>query len=373
MSDAQPDAGAPADPAAAPGQTIPNLLAALRAIRLPLAAAGTGRTPGQGADTKAAAPNTDADDTGTDALPGNDLAALAAGAAPAPASAAATTGDAGLAPLVAAQLHGRPLTLPGAQPAPTAAADPAQTAAAAKTDTQTLKLDPARIDPTATAGLVFDAGAAKPMTGVRLRPVLASDNDGKLGAAAIGAPTDSAGLLANPLGQAMAGTADPSAPGIVPGAQPRDFAALMDRLISARDAAQTGLPQSVHVALNHAEFGSISLNFQHDQGGLAVSLASADPDFARAVQAGIPAAAAAASADPAARDNNSGNAGQGSSGQGWSGQSGARGDMAATSGDAGQRSDRRNGSFATNDSTPAANPAATTDAELSARPRGIFA
>lgn len=364
VSDAQPDAGAPADPAAAPGQTIPTLLAALRTIRLPLAAAGTARSSGQGTDTKTPAAPNGADDTVTDDIPGTGLAALATGAAPAAAAAASTTGDAGLAPLVAAQLHGRPLTLPGAQPAQAAATDPAQTATA-KTDTQTLKLDPARIDPTATAGLVFDAGAAKPMTGVRLRPVLASDNDSKLGPAAIDAPTDSAGLLANPLGQALSGTADPSAPGIAPGAQPRDFAALMDRLISARDAAQTGLPQSVHVAVNHAEFGSISLNFQHDKGGLAVSLASADPDFARAVQAGIPAAAAAASADSATRDSNSGSASQG-----WSG---GRGEMTAAGGDAGQRSARQNGNFTADDSTPSANPAATTEAELSARPRGIFA
>lgn len=68
--------------------------------------------------------------------------------------------------------------------------------------------------------------------------------------------------------------------------QPHDFATLVDRLIEARDSA---LPATVHAAINHAEFGSVSLKFEHDDAGLTVGLSSPDPEFARAVQAAAPA------------------------------------------------------------------------------------
>ncbi len=69
-------------------------------------------------------------------------------------------------------------------------------------------------------------------------------------------------------------------------ARPLDFAGLVDRLVQARDAAA---PQSVSLALTHAEFGKISLRFEHDATGLSVGMTSPDPDFARAVSAAIPA------------------------------------------------------------------------------------
>lgn len=86
-----------------------------------------------------------------------------------------------------------------------------------------------------------------------------------------------------------------------PPTRPQDFAALIDRLSAAREAAA---PQSVTVSLPHAEFGRVQLHFRHEDGALAVSLASADPDFARiAAQAAPPviALAEARSADAAAQ------------------------------------------------------------------------
>lgn len=72
--------------------------------------------------------------------------------------------------------------------------------------------------------------------------------------------------------------------------QPHDFVKLVDRLIEARDAAAgQSLPTSVSAAIQHADFGKVSLHFQHDAGGLSVSMASADPDFRPAVQAAMPA------------------------------------------------------------------------------------
>lgn len=75
---------------------------------------------------------------------------------------------------------------------------------------------------------------------------------------------------------------------------PQDFATLVSRLTEAREAAN---PQLVRTALTHAQFGQVSLQFRHDDGGLAVTMASADPDFTGIVQsAAVTAAAAGAQA-----------------------------------------------------------------------------
>lgn len=66
------------------------------------------------------------------------------------------------------------------------------------------------------------------------------------------------------------------------GPRPHDFTALVDRLVAARDTLQ---PQSATLAVQHADFGQISLRLRHDGDALSVALASADPDFARAVAA----------------------------------------------------------------------------------------
>ena len=80
----------------------------------------------------------------------------------------------------------------------------------------------------------------------------------------------------------------PSTPAVTAPATPaatptgHDFAALVDRLVDAREAA---MPQAVHAAIRHGEFGQISLRFDQDANGLSVSMASADPEFAGAVHA----------------------------------------------------------------------------------------
>lgn len=92
-----------------------------------------------------------------------------------------------------------------------------------------------------------------------------------------------AAALAVPAGSSAAA----AQPAITPAAAqgPQDFAQLIDRLVAARDAAQ---PHSVTVAVNHADFGAVELRFHKDGAGLSVALASADPDFTRAVQAAMP-------------------------------------------------------------------------------------
>lgn len=78
---------------------------------------------------------------------------------------------------------------------------------------------------------------------------------------------------------------------------PQDFGTLVARLAEAREAAN---PQVVRTAVNHAEFGQISLEFRHKDDGLAVTMASRDPGFAGSVQA-------AAAASLANNTNGSGN------------------------------------------------------------------
>ena len=87
-------------------------------------------------------------------------------------------------------------------------------------------------------------------------------------------PQPNAVLTANPISA-------PAAP-----ASRQDFVALVERLLDSRNASS---PQPVHTALAHTEFGEISFRFAHDERGLSVAMASADPDFAPAVQAAMPA------------------------------------------------------------------------------------
>lgn len=75
---------------------------------------------------------------------------------------------------------------------------------------------------------------------------------------------------------------------------PHDFAALVDRLVEARDASA---PHIVSTAVSHVEFGRIALRFEQNDNGLTVAMNSTDPEFARAVQAAQPAAQVQAGSD----------------------------------------------------------------------------
>lgn len=97
-----------------------------------------------------------------------------------------------------------------------------------------------------------------------------------------------AAALPSALQPAPAAAASPIA-ATPPAPAAHDFAELIDRLVEARHAVQTTLAsQTVNAAVNHAEFGRVSLQFQQDAAGLSVTLAGNDPDLARAVQAAAP-------------------------------------------------------------------------------------
>ncbi len=99
--------------------------------------------------------------------------------------------------------------------------------------------------------------------------------------------------------------------------QPHDFAALIDRLVEARQAVQaTAANQTVLASVQHAEFGRVSLAFQQDAGGLTVSFANPDPDLARAVQSLTPVAAPVSSGDAGAGAQRQDWQGSGSAGSG---------------------------------------------------------
>ena len=66
--------------------------------------------------------------------------------------------------------------------------------------------------------------------------------------------------------------------------QPHDFTTLVDRLSEAREAAS---PQVVRTAINHAEFGQVSMQFRQDDAKMSVTLANADPGFTSAVHSAV--------------------------------------------------------------------------------------
>jgi hypothetical protein len=67
--------------------------------------------------------------------------------------------------------------------------------------------------------------------------------------------------------------------------RPLDFGALVDRLLAAREE---GTAHAVTLAVPHADFGRVALRFHHGESGLSISLASSDPDFARAAAQALP-------------------------------------------------------------------------------------
>ena len=75
-----------------------------------------------------------------------------------------------------------------------------------------------------------------------------------------------------------------SIPAVTPTVARHDFAAMVDRLIDARDLAGA---QPATMTLLHDDFGAVSLRFRSADDGLTVTMASPDPDFARAVNAAV--------------------------------------------------------------------------------------
>ncbi|MDA7788104.1 hypothetical protein N8940_02610, partial [Sphingomonadaceae bacterium] len=62
-----------------------------------------------------------------------------------------------------------------------------------------------------------------------------------------------------------------------------DFEGMVDRLLDAREAAQSGQAGRAQMAVQHDDFGQVSIKLMSAAAGLKFSLSSIDPDFAPAV------------------------------------------------------------------------------------------
>lgn len=182
-----------------------------------------------------------------------------------------------------------PLTPP--RPRPVAVATPDKPAAA--------KDAPATNPLPATAAAAVTIVASEPprterTLALRLRPVAVPPDRSPHGIPQITAitptmvfePLRTPDTMATPIAFAApaplpAGSA-PVAQGPASPVVAHDFAALVDRLSAAREAVQ---PHPVSLAIAHAEFGPVRIDFRSEDGALNATLASADPDFARAVAA----------------------------------------------------------------------------------------
>jgi hypothetical protein len=153
-----------------------------------------------------------------------------------------------------------------------------QPAGVAPPTMSTLRSDQARADPGTPAPAVTRHTAEQPAA-----PTLA---------ASVQHPPHVAPTATTPQLDATAPTA--MAPQV--SAPRHDIAALVDRIAEARAAAG---PQVVHAALVHADFGAVSLRFRPEQDHIAVTMGSADPGLAPAVQA---AAAASLAGNTAGED-----------------------------------------------------------------------
>ena len=344
--------------------TLPALLAAVRTIQVPVALSPSrGEQPSE----DEAAPAAEAQDAPV-------LTAAMAAITPAPAPEAARGEAAAFAAsapvsapvlpaLIDAQMRGLPLAEGKAKAAPVTAEAKAEGAEAIRM----LPVSAMRPDAAPAAFTLGEAGAQVVGKALRLRAELGEPAKAAVfvTGADLAGPAFATPAQQGPLDTSASAIGAASPPGAV--SAPQDFGTLVDRLIEARDAAA---PVGVDVAVNHAEFGKVSLHFRQEGGGLSVSVASADPDFARAVQAAVPPPGAGAGAE------NMGQNAQGSSPQAFIRQDGASGQNTGPGN--GQNSGQNNGQALGRNGQPAANRRAEraadeTTASDGANGRGRFA
>ena len=208
------------------------------------------------------------------------------------------------------------LSIPAPPPAQTFGAKPRSITLASIAPTTPATVSPASVIPAAPQR---DPSPREPAAVLTVTSPLLSPSGADRAAPAKAPLEASFGIGANlpplqPLALVTTANPAPDAPFTTPAVMqgPQDFAQLIDRLVAARETAQ---PQMAAVALSHSDFGPVELRFSHDSQGLSVTMASNDPDFARAVQAAVPPAAPAS--DSAAMQSRQ--QGQGSGAQGWAG------------------------------------------------------
>lgn len=189
--------------------------------------------------------------------------------------------------------------LPERTPAPAAAPDAAAASAAPRLPTAAPQAAQSPVQPLAQLPPQPTAQPnAKPVANLRPETVLAVRASSEPALAEAASPAEPAIITAQLLQNGTAPSVAATAP--TPADRPQDFAALVDRLVAAREALQ---PQSVTLAVRHSDFGAVQLRFQQDASGLSVALASADPDFARAVSAAVQPVSATDTANSTGNNN----------------------------------------------------------------------
>jgi Meckel syndrome type 1 protein len=202
--------------------------------------------------------------------------------AAATAPAAHSTRDAAVAaaPLTAQpsrQAVTAPVAVAAAALTATIAAAPPMTAAPETANQQAAAVAPVQSEPRAEPATAPGAVLAmtEPVEHKRALPVAATDAPANVSrpepvSIVTGNDMRTAAIFAAPATPATATTPT------------QDIAALVDRITEARAAAA---PQTIRAALVHEDFGSVSLNLRTEASHIHVTLGSADPGFAPAVQA----------------------------------------------------------------------------------------
>ena len=235
-------------------------------------------------------PQQQSDQTAT-AAPPNILAQVAA-ALPAPVAVSASQPQAVQSePSIPIAPRARPAVLATPDPAPQAVAHAAPQAAFLRTAAAPITAQPDQ--PVTPPDAPQQAVRPPAMLRVEIAAAGAAEPIAKALDMAWPAPrrtvlaeaVSAASVLGTPDSAAPQPAAALTTPTLAASPRPHDFAALVDRLVAAREAVQ---PQGATLTVAHAEFGPVELRFRHEPHGLAVSLASADPDFSRAAAAAPP-------------------------------------------------------------------------------------
>ena len=237
----------------------------------------------------------------------------------------------------------RDLAPPAIAPQPSLPAAAAQSQAQSQAQPQAHGPTPVRLEVAWPIQAAFSAKPAEPGPGFARRPVL------------LDLPMSEPAAALPPASAVQLGAA-PAVPAPVASLRPHDFTALVDRLVAARESAQ---PQRALLTVTHAEFGPVELRFRHEERGLAVSLASADPDFARVAAAAAPPTLPLSTAQFGSADSS---------------QPGARGDAGSAPGGSATNQSRSQQSERRGDAAPQSNqPPRGAATGTAARRGGIFA
>jgi hypothetical protein len=165
---------------------------------------------------------------------------------------------------------------------------PSQPADKAKGETQPSETRPVAItvaDPALVAAPAAEEVAAAKPVAVRAKPVRAADL-ARIETPFMQVSAQSAAtaqfLNAAPSAQAPAA---PTPTMSAPMPSPNDIDAALDHLVAAREAL---MPAEAALAIDHAEFGEVSIRFeQSSDGRLSAELTAADPELKRAVTAAV--------------------------------------------------------------------------------------